>query len=38
LIKHYMENARSIREAVKALGLVAHGGEQCPYVWVEVIT
>ncbi len=33
LIKHYMGNAKLLREACTALGLNVFGGENAPYVW-----
>jgi LL-diaminopimelate aminotransferase len=35
LIAHYMENARILREAVKAAGLQVWGGVNAPYIWVR---
>lgn len=32
---YYMGNAQLIRRACEQMGLVAHGGEHAPYVWVE---
>jgi LL-diaminopimelate aminotransferase len=34
LIKHYMGNAKLLREACEALGLKVFGGVNAPYVWV----
>ena len=34
LVKHYMENARLLREACETKGLRVWGGENAPYVWV----
>ncbi len=34
LIRHYMGNAKLLREACQALGLQVFGGENAPYVWV----
>lgn len=34
LIKHYMGNAKLLREAAAAAGLPVFGGENAPYVWV----
>ncbi len=34
LIRHYMGNAKLLREACEALGLQVFGGENAPYVWV----
>jgi LL-diaminopimelate aminotransferase len=34
LIRHYMGNARLLREACAAAGLPVFGGENAPYVWV----
>lgn len=36
LIAFYMENARLIREAITALGLSCVGGDNAPYVWIQV--
>lgn len=36
LVDFYMENARLLREAVTALGLQCVGGENAPYVWIQV--
>ncbi len=35
VIDHYLGNARIIRDGLRALGLVCHGGENAPYVWLE---
>lgn len=35
LVDFYMANARILRDAVKAQGLHAWGGEHAPYVWVQ---
>lgn len=34
LIRHYMGNAKLLREAAEGLGLQVFGGENAPYVWV----
>lgn len=34
LVKHYMTNAKLLREACQKLGLKVWGGENAPYVWV----
>lgn len=36
LVAFYMENARLIREAVTAMGLSCTGGDNAPYVWIQV--
>jgi LL-diaminopimelate aminotransferase len=36
LVSFYMENARLIREAVTGLGLSCVGGDNAPYVWIQV--
>ena len=33
-MKHYMTNAKLLREACEGLGLQVWGGENAPYVWV----
>ncbi len=35
LIKHYMENAAILREAVTATGLKVYGGVNAPYLWIK---
>lgn len=35
LISYYMENARIIREGLKAAGLTAFGGVNAPYIWLK---
>jgi len=35
LIGHYMGNARILREGAQNAGLIAHGGTNAPYLWVE---
>lgn len=35
LINYYMENARTIKTEVEALGLEVFGGENAPYIWVK---
>ena len=34
-ISYYMENARIIREGLKAAGLTAFGGINAPYIWLK---
>ncbi len=34
-IDFYMENARIIREGLKAIGLTVYGGTNAPYVWLR---
>ena len=34
-IAYYMENARLIREGLKAAGLEAYGGVNAPYIWLK---
>ena len=34
LVKHYMTNAKLLKEACEGLGLKVWGGENAPYVWV----
>lgn len=36
LVGGYMENARLLREAVTQLGLKCVGGENAPYIWIQV--
>ena len=36
LISYYMENARIIKEGLKAAGLTAYGGENAPYIWLKL--
>jgi len=36
LIAFYMENARLIRQAITALGWPCTGGDNAPYVWIQV--
>lgn len=36
LIRHYMENARLLREALSSLGYPVVGGDNAPYIWVQV--
>lgn len=38
LIKHYMENAKILREAVSGAGLKVFGGINAPYIWVQAPT
>ena len=35
LISYYMENARIIREGLKAVGIKAYGGVNAPYIWLK---
>lgn len=35
LVSYYMENARVIREGLKAAGLEAYGGVNAPYIWLK---
>ncbi len=35
-IGYYMENARIIREGLKALGYEVYGGANAPYIWLRV--
>jgi len=35
LVGYYMENARIIREGLKAAGLTAYGGVNAPYIWLK---
>lgn len=35
MINYYMDNAKVLREAVTARGLVSYGGDNSPYLWVE---
>ena len=34
-IAYYMENARIIREGLKAAGITAFGGMNAPYIWLR---
>jgi LL-diaminopimelate aminotransferase len=34
-IAYYMENARIIREGLKASGFTVHGGVNAPYIWLK---
>jgi LL-diaminopimelate aminotransferase len=34
LIKHYLTNAKILRDGCQAIGLAAYGGVHAPYVWV----
>ena len=34
-IAYYMENARLIREGLKAAGIAAYGGVNAPYIWLK---
>jgi LL-diaminopimelate aminotransferase len=35
LVDHYMDNARIIRDGLKATGLSVYGGANAPYIWVK---
>lgn len=35
LVSYYMENARVIREGLKACGLDVYGGVNAPYIWLK---
>ncbi|SNB47232.1 LL-diaminopimelate aminotransferase [Geobacter sp. DSM 9736] len=35
IIDYYMENARIIREGLKAAGLTVYGGVNAPYIWLK---
>ncbi len=35
IIRHYMENARIIKEALEKLGYEVFGGKDAPYLWVR---
>lgn len=35
LVSYYMENARIIREGLKAAGIQAFGGVNAPYIWLK---
>lgn len=35
VIDYYMENARIIREGLKAAGLTVYGGVNAPYIWLK---
>ncbi|MDT8441599.1 MAG: LL-diaminopimelate aminotransferase [Desulfuromonadales bacterium] len=35
VIDYYMENARIIREGLKAAGIVCYGGVDAPYIWLK---
>jgi LL-diaminopimelate aminotransferase len=35
-IAYYMENARIIREGLKAAGYTVNGGVNAPYIWLKV--
>jgi len=35
IIDYYMENARLIREGMKAAGLTVYGGVNAPYIWLK---
>ncbi|MBM3857568.1 MAG: LL-diaminopimelate aminotransferase [Verrucomicrobia bacterium] len=35
LIRHYMENAAILREAVTAAGMTVYGGVNAPYLWIK---
>jgi len=34
-VRHYMENARLIREGLAAAGFTVFGGEHAPYIWMR---
>ena len=34
-VQGYLENAKALREGMKALGLEVYGGENAPYIWVR---
>ena len=34
-VRHYMENARLIREALASAGFTTFGGEHAPYIWIR---
>lgn len=36
IIAYYMENARIIREGLKAAGFTVYGGVNAPYIWMQV--
>ena len=35
LVDHYMENARVIREGLRAAGFTVYGGSNAPYIWLR---
>ena len=35
LVDHYMENARIIREGLRAAGFTVYGGSNAPYIWLR---
>jgi LL-diaminopimelate aminotransferase len=35
LISYYMENAKTIREGLKSVGLEVYGGVNAPYIWLK---
>jgi LL-diaminopimelate aminotransferase len=35
IIDYYMDNARIIREGLKAAGIVCYGGVDAPYIWLK---
>jgi LL-diaminopimelate aminotransferase len=35
VIRYYMENARIIRDGLKAAGIVCYGGVNAPYIWLK---
>lgn len=35
LISYYMENAKTIREGLKSVGLEVYGGINAPYIWLK---
>jgi LL-diaminopimelate aminotransferase len=36
IVTYYMENARLIREGLQRKGLTIYGGENAPYIWLQV--
>ncbi len=34
-VRHYMENARLIREGLSSAGFTTFGGEHAPYIWIR---
>ena len=35
LVQFYMNNAKTIREGLKQMGLTVYGGDNAPYVWLQ---
>lgn len=35
MVKHYMNNAKLIKEGLDKVGLTAYGGENAPYIWAK---